>query len=262
MIKITATDFQESLHIEEEEIILNGPPGFLTGTIFLKNKEADTIFIRDIAFTPEDQSLSATQLPQSFKLLTSLRAGEERVQQVTVQLPQHTPPGNYEKKLQIGGKEKTVRLIVQPSVEIDINPARIHFQGTAAGKTYRAELTLTNSGNLSFKVPANIKHTTMLDEDYFCRALSLAIREKGGEGFNPTMDELTRNIHKEMTDWVDVRIEESGKVIEPGKSTQLHLSLVLPRNVDSSRDYTGNIRLWNKNISYHINAYEYDLLPK
>lgn len=254
MIKVTAANLPDMLDIDEEEIVLTGPPQSLTGSIVLRNKEAQTVFIRELSFSPSGTELqsSAQRLP----LLTSLQAGEEKVQQVSLQLPLHTPPGSYERKLLIGDKEKSVRLIVQPVIEIDINPLTLHFQSAAAGKTHAAEITVTNTGNLPFRIPSGIKHTTMLDEDYLCRALSFAIREKGAEGFNPVMDELTRNIHKEMTDWVEVRLEETGKTIEPGRSMQLHLSITLPQNVNSSRDYSGNLRIANKSISYRINAHE------
>jgi hypothetical protein len=260
MIKVTAARFHESLDIEEEEIVLNGPPQSLTGSVLLKNKEAQTVFIRDLALAPGSDDARISQ--GRFELLTALQAGEERLQQVTFQLPLNTPPGTYERKLSIGGKEKSVRLIVQPNIQLDINPVTLYFQGGAPGKSYDAELTVTNNGNLPFKVPSNIRHTTMLDEDYLCRALSFAIREKGGEGFNPVMDELTRNIHKEMTDWVELQLKEAGTVIEPGKSILLHLSIKLPGNTNSSRDYSGNIRIANKTISYRINAYEDTHIPK
>src|SRR5687768_13989197 len=194
MIKVTDARFHESLDIEEDEIVLNGPPQSLTGSVVLKNKETQTVFIRDLALTPGGDDTPASQ--GRFQLLTALQAGEERLQQVTFQLPLNTPPGTYERRLSIGGREKSVRLIVQPNIEIDISPVALFFQGAVAGKTFDAEISLTNNGNLPFKVPSNIRHTTMLDEDYLCRALSFAIREKGGEGFDPVMDELTRNIHK------------------------------------------------------------------
>jgi hypothetical protein len=254
MIKVTAANLQETLEIEEEEIVLSGPPQALTGTVLIKNKESQTVFIRELAFSTSGTELHTTQ--QRLPLLTSLQAGEVKVQQLLFQLPLHTPPGNYERKLMIGDKEKQVRLLVQPNIEIDINPTTLHFQSSTGGKTHQAEITITNSGNLPFRIPSNIKHTTMLDEDYLCRALSFAIREKGAEGFNPVMDELTRNIHREMADWVELRLEENGKIIDPGKSVQVHLSITLPDNVNSSRDYSGNIRIANKNIAYRINAFE------
>ena len=260
MIKVTAARFHESLDIEEEEIILNGPPQSLTGTVLLKNKEAQTVFIRDLALVHGGDNAGESQ--GRFQLVTALQAGEQRLQEVNFQMPLNTPPGTYERRLSIGGREKSVRLVVQANIEIDINPVTLYFQGAVAGKTYDAEITLTNNGNLPFKIPSNIRHTTMLDEDYLCRALSFAIREKGGEGFNPVMDELTRNVHKEMADWVELQLKEAGSIVEPGKAMLLHLSFTLPRNTNSSRDYSGNIRIADKTISYRINAYEDTNTPK
>lgn len=262
MITVNRETFHKSLKIEEAEIILNGTPGFLSGNIYLKNHHDDTVFIREVPMVAADSAKSKQKenLPSHFKLLTSLRSGEERVQQITLQLPATTPPGRYERKMMIGGQEKKLTIIVQPNVEIDINPLMLHFQGIKSGNKYDAEISLTNAGNMPFKIPSNIKHSSMLDEDYFCRAMSLAIRKKGGEGYTATMDELTKNIYSEMTDWVGVNIKESGKVVQPGQSMQLHFSLTMPAKVDRSRDYFGNVRLWNKEISYRINAFD-DAVP-
>jgi hypothetical protein len=154
----------------------------------------------------------------------------------------------------VGGTEKRVKMIVQPNIQIDVHPLTIQFTGVIPGESYYTQLSFTNSGNLPFKVP-EIKHVNTFDEDFLCRALSFAIRQKGNEGFDATMDEFTRNVHREMADWAMIKIEESGRILEPGESIQLHLTLTLPKNVDANKDYFGTVRLWNKMLSYSIKSH-------
>jgi hypothetical protein len=256
MITVTATAFHEKLHIEEEEITLNGPPEFLAGNIFISNKNEETVFIRELPLVQASKNKNWPNMPASFKLITSLRPGEEKTQRITLRAPRHTAPGIYECTMNVGGKQKKIKIVVQPTIEIDIHPLDIHFQGVVPGKTYSTQVSFTNSGNLPFQIPTTIKHTNMLDEDYLCRATSMAIRQKGGDGFTAMMDELTKNIHSQMADWAIIKLEESGMIVQPGEAIQLHFSLELPKNADPTRDYFGNTRLWNKLLSYHINAYE------
>ena len=68
----------------EEEIVLNGPPQSLTGSVLLKNKESQTVFIRELAFAGTGTELQSPG--ERFQLLTSLQAGEQKVQQLTLQL--------------------------------------------------------------------------------------------------------------------------------------------------------------------------------
>jgi len=254
MITVTANAFHEKLNIEADEIILNGPPSSLTGHVFISNNESETLFIRDLPLSSPKEGRTLPNMAAAFKLTTSLKAGEGKMQRLSHRVPAHTPPGTYESTIQVGGTEKKVKMIVQPNIQVDINPLSIHFAGVIPGESYYTQLSFTNSGNMPFKIP-DIKHVTTLDEDYLCRAMSLAMREKGGEGFNATMDELTRNIHKDMADWAMVNIEEKGRILEPGESIQLHLTLTLPKNVDPKRDYSGTMRLWDQTLSYSIKSH-------
>lgn len=254
MITVTAKAFHEKLNIEADEIILNGPPSFLTGNIFISNNDNETLFIKDLPISASKEGRGLPNMPTSFKFTTSLKAGEGKLHRIRHQLPPTTPPGTYESTIQVGGTEKKVKMIVQPNVQIDVHPLTVHFTGVIPGESYYTQLSFTNSGNMPFKVP-DIKHVNTFDEDFLCRALSLAIREKGSEGYMATMDDLTRNINREMADWAIVKIEESGRTLEPGESIQLHLSLTLPKNVDENRDYFGTMRLWNKTLSYNIKSH-------
>ncbi len=252
MITVTANSFHEKLHIEGDEIILNGPPSFLTGSVLISNNDAETLFIKDLPLAQSGEK-SLPGMQQTFKLLTSLRGGEQRMQRVSHQVSPSTPPGIYESYVEVGGTKKKLKLIIQPNIEIEMYPLTFHFDGVAPGKTYETQITFTNTGNIPFRIP-DTKHVNAFDEDYLCRATSLAIREKGGEGYMATMDQLTKNVHNEMAGWALVNLEESGSMVMPGETIQLHFKLTLPENIDPGRDYFGSVRLWNKMLNYNIKS--------
>ena len=253
MITVTANAFHEKVQLAEEEIILNGPPGFLTGNIMISNPAEEILFINEVPLTSSAKGKRMAEMPGTFKFNTSLNPGETRVHSAWHQLHPQTPPGVYESTIHIGGKQKKLKMVVQEVVEIDIQPLTLYFQGVAQGKSYSAELLLTNRSNVPVTVP-DIKHNTVLDFDYLCRAFSTAIRNKGQEGFMATMDEVTRNIHKEMAGWAVVKLDESGMTVMPGAVMSLHFTLTLPKDVDPKKDYFGNIRLWDKALSYSIKS--------
>lgn len=243
----------DKLLIDDDEIVINGPPSLMRGHVSISNPESEPLSIEELPLSQAKSGKTISPLMNSFRFPVSLLSGEKRIQRIKQKLPLDTPPGEYVSTLHVGGKTKTLRLIVQPVININLHPVRFHFCGVKPGKTYSSQLTLTNVGNMPFKIPS-IKHNTTLDEDYLCRAMSQAIRKKGSEGFTAAMDELIKNISHEMPDWLEVKIEESGKTVEPGKSIQLHVNLTLPKDVDSNKDYFGSIRIWKKNISYHIKS--------
>jgi len=256
MITLSSNIFHEKLQIGEEEIVLNGPPNKLTGQIFLRNNDSETLFIKELALSVSNNKKGlAINEPATIQFITSLFPGEERRHSIRHKLPADTPPGIYENTIEVAGKKKKIKMIVQQNMDIALSPQELFFHEVAPGKGHSAILSLTNNGNVPFTIP-EIKHTTTLDADYLCRATSLAMREKGGEGFMIMMDALTKNVYKDMADWANISINESGKTLAPGESAQIELTITLPQNVDSKKDYFGNIRFWNETISYYIKSHD------
>ena len=260
MITVTANDFNEAVHSQDEEIVFNGPPSFLTGKITLTNRGNDIMHVKDVPLRDDNAVLQKHRLARGYGTVADtlpinviLMPGEEFTHSTSFELHPQTPPGVYESRVVIGGLEKRLKIVVQENIGLTISPSSIYFLGVEPGKTYRKELLMINNGNVDVTVPDS-RHNTLLDFDYLCRIFSLAIREHGAEGFQPTMDALTRSIHKEMADWVTVKIDESNTVVAAGRSVALHLSLTLPQNANPNRDYFGNIRLWNRVITYQMKS--------
>jgi hypothetical protein len=256
MITLAANILHEKLHIGEDEIVLNGPPHKLSGQIFMRNNDSESLFIRELTLLGAKNNKGiASSMPAVIPFITSLSPGEEKKHIIKYKLPGDTAPGIYENTIELAGRKRKVKLIVQQNMDIYLSPQELYFNEVAPGKSYSAQLSLTNKGNVPFTIP-NVKHVTTLDTDYLCRATSMAMREKGGEGFMAMMDALTKNVNNDMAGWATVSIKENGKILGPGESTLLQFTITLPGNVDAKKDYFGNIRFWNKVISYNIKSHD------
>ncbi|WP_346237020.1 hypothetical protein ABDK00_012725 [Niabella insulamsoli] len=256
MRTVTPTSHFDQLQVADEEVILNGPPSNLKGQIVLNNDTDERLRVKALPIQPPTKGLTSSAGDQPF-LNIPLRIGSKEKRATTVfhQVNPHTPPGIYESILHAGGKKRKLKLVVQPSVKIDIQPRQLTFQGTAPQTKHTALITLSNTGNMPFQVP-EVKHVTTLDMDYLCRASSLAIKSKAAtDGYAAFMDEVTRHVHSSLTEALKATIKESGMVLQPGEVKVIQLSLVLPKNTDGSRDYAGGIRIWNQVISYSIKSF-------
>jgi len=250
MLRVTSEAFHEKVNTDNEEIILNGPPSDLRGHISLRNASEDALSIKALKLVHNEKALGGNA---SLRIGSRLNPGEQKLESISHELPAQTPPGTYESSLYIGGAERKIKMIVQPQMQVSVHPNNFSFVGAEAGKTHSAQITITNTGNLPFTIP-DVKHVAALDMDLICRAFGFALRSKGGEGYIPTMDELAKNINRYLPDWASAHVEEAGQTLQPGETKIIHLNITLPKNTDAGKDYTGNMRFWNKSISYEIKS--------
>lgn len=240
----------EKIKTDEDEIILNGSPSLISGFLQVNNTLKETVKIKSISLSEKPNSKEKSNLRISWKL----QPGETKLQPVNFTMPPETPPGEYTRYMNIGGKKQKVKIVVQPTIEIDVSPAHFTLQNTVPGTKQSIVFTLSNLGNLDFQIP-EIKHIAALDMDYLCRAFGFAFRDLKAEGFEKTLDTVTQNIKDNLADWANVKVREAGKILEPGKSILVHLDFTLPKNADPKNDYSGNIRFWDKDLSFVIKAH-------
>ncbi|MEP6681946.1 MAG: hypothetical protein ABJA35_01755 [Parafilimonas sp.] len=250
MLRVTADAFHEKVNTDNEEIILNGPPSNLRGHIFLRNTSEDALSIKALKLVHNEKMLGENS---SLRIGSRLKPGEQKFESIWHELPPQTPPGTYESSLYIGGTERKIKMIVQPHMQVSVHPNIFSFVGAGPGKTHSAQITITNTGNLPFTIP-DVKHVAALDMDLVCRAFGFALRSKGGEGYIPTMDELAKNVNRYLPDWASAHVEEAGQTLQPGETKLIQLNITLPKNTDAGKDYSGNMRFWNKKISYEIKS--------
>ncbi|QAA82691.1 hypothetical protein EI546_13610 [Aequorivita sp. H23M31] len=254
MKTVTSHSHQEKIGIKEKEIVLNGPPNNLQGNIQFVNLEEDPLRVKTLALVDENQEHLKDGTKDFLHFSFRLRPGEQKSETVFHQLPAHTPPGVYENYISLGENMHKVKMIVQPAIEIEVFPQYFTFQDTTPGTTHIAVITLTNKGNMPFQVP-ELKHAALLDMDLLCRAFGKGFRERDKDDLMSTLDEVTRNLKENLTNWVSISIDERDQIVEPGDSLLLHVNFTVPQNADARRDYDGNFRFWDKEISVVIKSH-------
>ena len=147
-----------------------------------------------------------------------------------------------------------MRIIVQPTIDIEVFPSQFTFQGTSPGTVHVAIITVTNKGNMPFQVP-ELKHAAVLDMDLICRAFGNGFREKGNDTLLSTLDEVAKNLKDNLTEWVSISVDEAGQIIQAGDSLLLHVNFTLPKKAVPTRDYDGNFRFWDQDISVLIKSH-------
>lgn len=242
-------DPDEVLSVGQKTVVLMGPPDALTGEVVLHNRTDEPVAIREVAVKTGKKS--AGLLGDRLRMRSRFEPGGQRTVPVSVALPADVAPGEYEERIRIGGKEVPVRLVVQPLRRVDVNPRRLHFLGIGPGLEHRAELTISNRGNVAVQIP-NLRHATALDVDTLCKSMVLAIREKGDEGSTATLDAFVRGIRRDMAGWFELTLEEAGEVVEPGTNLEIHLTMKLPDDVEANRTYDGSFRLLGRTVSYVV----------
>ncbi len=255
MITVTSDSFHEKVRVLDEEIILNGPPSDLQGNIHFDNTQEESLRVKGLALVDKNKKRVGFKGRDSIQLYCKLQPGEKKLQNIYHNLPADTPPGTYESFLMVGDEMRKVKMIVQPNIEIEIQPSFFTFNDTTPCTTHIAVLTLTNTGNLPFQIP-DLKHAATLDMDMICRAFGVGFREKKAVGLMETLDEVTQNLKKHLTEWADISIRESGQVVIPGNNLLMHLHITLPDGADARMDYSGSIRFWDHDIGFIIKSHK------
>ena len=243
MIRVTQKENHDHIGFSNNEIILSGPPQSLRGKVVLQNSTDEHMFVRNVPMK------NANNVEGVFPVHTRLRPREVISKNIHYTMDPQTPPGTYEINLQAGNEIKKATVIVHENLDIRLSPQNIVLEGIEPGARHTREILFTNNGNIAVALP-NIKHNTLTDMDLICRNLSQAVRSNGDEGIEKTLDAFTRGLKKDIADWVNISLKETGQVIQPGQTILLHLTIELPADINKSYQYTGDIRIFDKEIHY------------
>lgn len=253
MVRVTSDAFHEKLTAGTDEIVLNGPPDDLRGSIMISNKHDDVLKVKSLPLAHDKKLFAAIGQAPTLKLSARLNPGEQKLVELRHQISSTTAPGVYENTMMVGGEQRKVKIIVQSVMSIEVYPDHFVFAGCKPGTVHTAMFTLTNTGNMPFQVP-DVRHVAALDMDMLCRAFGIAMRSGASVGAVQALDEVAKNIQEHLPDWADSRVEERGKTVEPGGRMLVHVHITMPKNSDPAKDYSGSMRFWDREITYSIKA--------
>jgi hypothetical protein len=245
---VSASEQATGVSVCQESIVLNGPPGSLSGRVRLRNDSAEHLILRNLAVRTDK---GAGLLGPEVSFRANLGPQSDVAESFSVSLSPTVPPGEYVEYLRIGAAEVPVRLVVQANVDVEVVPDDLYFLGIGPGVQHRAELLVINRGNVPVQVP-NLRHSTVLDVDSICSNLSLAVREHGDEGSTATLDAFVRGIKRDMAGWVEIVVEEAYAIVDAGGTLPIHVTFTLPDDVDDKAEYDGAVRVFEELVTYRI----------
>ncbi len=251
MISISWEEQHDNVGCHEKEILLSGPPQALQGYFTLENSKQEPVFVREIPLK-KSSSRSAQPIPTSAMSVNTVLMGKEvRRQPLFISMPPTTPPGTYRATVEMNGEQRDVSVLVQENLEIELVPSEVVFFGAKPGETCLKEVLLVNKGNIPVIVPT-IKHNTTVDMDLICRNLALALRKDKESGFTETFDVFIKSLKSDVASWASLSVREAGRLVQPGETVVLHISFTLPKDIQPTWLYEGDIRIIDQLLSYKI----------
>jgi hypothetical protein len=158
---------------------------------------------------------------------------------VTLRLPKSTPPGSYPGSVEIGGTQVPVVVEVEPRAKVEVSPSRLFFE-VEPGTEVTADVTLLNSGNVPFQIPAASTFCVFsgggVDHAFWVALVSDP--PEGKERIDLLLDDLAES-HGGL---VEVRARAGARTIAPEESSDVHMTLRFSDRIRPGRVYAGS---WN-----------------
>jgi hypothetical protein len=132
-----------------------------------------------------------------------------------------------------------------------VNPGEVNFLGIEPGLSHRAEILVTNKGNIPVILPAG-ENEPELSEKIVLKCLSGAVKNSTDKSAPETLETFFSNIRMELENGVKVSFEKSGQSLKPGESVKLDIVLTLPVKITDQQQYEGFIKIFNDKLSYRI----------
>jgi hypothetical protein len=161
------------------------------------------------------------------------------VGKVTLRLPKSTPPGSYPGSVEIGGTQLPVVVEVEPRAKVDVSPSRLSFE-VEPGAEVTADVTLLNSGNVPFQLPA-ASTFCVFSGDGVDHAFWVALASDPPEG-KKRIDLLLDDLAESHGGLVEVRARAGTRTIAPEGSSDVQLTLRFSDRIRPGRVYAGS---WN-----------------
>lgn len=155
-------------------------------------------------------------------------------------LPQQVPPGVYDGTLLIDGKERPIRLEVDPAPLLHVIPEQLRLEAHP-GDLVGADLTMLNQGN----VPVTLRRVQAIGifmSGGIERALRRAYVQKLAKS-QRRMDVIADSLAEAHGGLLKMRIERGAGQIAPGEVSELQVVLHVPSELARGSTYGGNWEL-------------------
>lgn len=234
--------------------VFTGPPDDCRGQLTLVNLSAERIRVRRLQTRqPTRARKGFTSLDTTgIRLRVNLAPDSQENATAYLELPAETPPGQYLAQIVTGDHRATLEVHVEPYHLLEADPDEVELVARA-GQVVSLRIALHNGGNLPVDIQ-QIAPVWLTEEDWTERILVSALQESDdAEDFGTFSRRLLEMARQDIPAPAQLTVEPSPAfTLDPGKTLDLALSLTLPDNLRTGRQYTGHIRISGERIGLEV----------
>lgn len=217
-----------------------GTPGLMHALVPVRNSTDEPLRLRRtvaarMPWQPAEGEVHPTHVGQR----ATIPPGGTQDVRIHLAVSPHTPPGDYEVEVDIGGGVRPALLHVAEVVALNVTPDEIILDNSADEQLH--QITVSNTGNVDIFV--STVAVPLDDELLECRSFRAAAREFGGDRREtdprrPTFDEfLTEFVRQtdralQNAGLLRVRSVDGEITVSPGQTRVITLGFTVPETVD------------------------------
>jgi hypothetical protein len=170
-----------------------------------------------------------------------------------LELPEATPPGDYEGSVEIENKERPIVVEVAPRKRVRVLPTRTRVEARP-GERVNFAITIINLGNVSVDVPKKSAFGLFVKHGMDLAVGNVLMAEPArDERVTDRFIEEARAAHGGVA---QVKVTKAAGALAPGESRELGLELRVPKKVVPGRSYSGMWALRDHNYKITIDVVE------
>lgn len=264
--------------VQENPLILSGPPHNIRGRLKVRNLEPAKIVLPQsqlrVLGTPKGRSKKKPVVHEMGLRRMIIRTGREKRVPLKVALDPQTSPGRYEAELDVDGQISPVVIQVLENLALTLSPDRLVLLNQG-GSTQTKSLLITNSGNVAISI-GEIGAVPLDDDFISCRILRGTLNELQLEetvvtpekSKKPPPDDEQKPLRivgkileaavNQAADAFDkagaLRVHNASGLtpIAPGETKEINLEIKIPASLDRRHRYRGVAALYTANLNFEV----------
>jgi hypothetical protein len=240
-------------HSADEPIVFYGPPAALRASIRLRNGSAEKARLSSLTVDAKGLRGPARQSPIVVSLRARLYPQEQAQVGALLAVDPSTPPGQYEGTVGADQRRYPVRVHVVPHVDFRLRPHELFIFADGPKRDFEREFIAENAGNVPVELDAECL-VPLRDVAEARAALQKGLKDLNQDAKGADDDDVLRAV---LRAWSDrqvgpLSIRRDRVTIEPGSIRPLSVTFHLPDNIQPSRRYVSELRVYTAPLHVEV----------